>query len=101
MNPFDGTGCLLRELMEVIKQRMQVHGSPFRSVFKCAASVFRTEGLRAFYISYPTTLMMSVPFNVIPGSFSSPPPFVLFFLSPPFKLPCCVLPSFPPLTFPL
>jgi len=52
--------------MEVIKQRMQVHGSPFRSVFKCAASVFKTEGLRAFYISYPTTLMMSVPFNVPP-----------------------------------
>jgi len=51
-------------LMVVIKQRMQIHGSPFRSVFKCASSVFHTEGLRAFYISYPTTLMMSVPFNV-------------------------------------
>ena len=50
--------------MKVIKQRMQIHGSPFRSVFKCATSVFKTEGLRAFYISYPTTLMMSVPFNV-------------------------------------
>ena len=66
MNPFDGILCSQGGILQVvIKQRMQVHGSPFRSVFKCASSVFQTEGLRAFYISYPTTLMMSVPFNVI------------------------------------
>lgn len=29
----------------------------------CARTVFRNEGLRAFYISYPTTLTMTVPFT--------------------------------------
>ncbi|KAI0320865.1 mitochondrial carrier domain-containing protein [Amylostereum chailletii] len=52
MNPFD-----------VIKQRMQVHQSQFRSMFTCAHTVFRNEGLNAFYVSYPTTLIMSVPFT--------------------------------------
>ncbi|KII87205.1 hypothetical protein PLICRDRAFT_176984 [Plicaturopsis crispa FD-325 SS-3] len=54
MNPFD-----------VIKQRMQVHQSEFRSVFTCARVVYRTEGLSAFYISYPTTLMMTIPFTAV------------------------------------
>lgn len=52
MNPFD-----------VVKQRMQMHGSEFRSVFRCARTVFQNEGLAAFYISYPTTLTMTVPFT--------------------------------------
>ncbi|KAE9400378.1 mitochondrial carrier [Gymnopus androsaceus JB14] len=54
MNPFD-----------VIKQRMQVHKSEFRSVFTCARTVYQTEGLGAFYVSYPTTLAISIPFNAI------------------------------------
>jgi len=54
MNPFD-----------VIKQRMQVHKSEFRSVFTCAKVVYRNEGLNAFYVSYPTTLTMTVPFTAV------------------------------------
>ncbi|ESK96409.1 mitochondrial rna splicing protein [Moniliophthora roreri MCA 2997] len=54
MNPFD-----------VIKQRMQVHKSEFRSVITCARTVYRNEGLAAFYVSYPTTLAISIPFNAI------------------------------------
>ena len=54
MNPFD-----------VIKQRMQVHGSTHRSILACASQVFRNEGLRAFYVSYPTTLTMTVPFTAL------------------------------------
>ncbi|KEQ69559.1 asparaginyl-tRNA synthetase [Aureobasidium namibiae CBS 147.97] len=54
MNPFD-----------VIKQRMQVHGSVYTSITQCARSVFRNEGLRAFYVSYPTTLAMTVPFTAL------------------------------------
>lgn len=54
MNPFD-----------VIKQRMQVHGSTYRTISECARTVFRNEGLRAFYISYPTTLTMTVPFTAL------------------------------------
>ncbi|KAK5125255.1 hypothetical protein LTR85_000931 [Meristemomyces frigidus] len=54
MNPFD-----------VIKQRMQLHGSTYRSISECARHVFRNEGLRAFYVSYPTTLTMTVPFTAL------------------------------------
>ncbi|KAH7918717.1 mitochondrial carrier [Leucogyrophana mollusca] len=54
MNPFD-----------VIKQRMQVHQSEFRSVFTALRVVYRNEGLGAFYVSYPTTLTMSVPFTAV------------------------------------
>lgn len=44
---------------------MQIHKSEFRSVFTCARVVFRNEGLAAFYVSYPTTLAISIPFNAI------------------------------------
>jgi len=54
MNPFD-----------VIKQRMQMHNSQYRSVYHCARTVLRAEGIGAFYISYPTTLTMAVPFNAV------------------------------------
>ncbi|KKA29294.1 hypothetical protein TD95_002514 [Thielaviopsis punctulata] len=56
MNPFD-----------VIKQRMQMHNSRrmYRSVLDCARYVYRKEGIAAFYVSYPTTLSMTVPFTAL------------------------------------
>ncbi|KAK4099950.1 mitochondrial carrier [Parathielavia hyrcaniae] len=56
MNPFD-----------VIKQRMQIQNSAkmYRSMFDCAKYVYRKEGLAAFYVSYPTTLSMTVPFTAL------------------------------------
>ncbi|KAJ2820113.1 Fe(2+) transporter [Coemansia sp. 'formosensis'] len=54
MNPFD-----------VIKQRMQLAGTGYRNIVDCASKVLRNEGLRAFYVSYPTTLMMNMPFQSI------------------------------------
>ena len=54
MNPFD-----------VIKQRLQLHGSTHKNMLDCAKTVFRNEGLRAFYVSYPTTLSMTIPFQSI------------------------------------
>ncbi|KXL44514.1 hypothetical protein M433DRAFT_4965 [Acidomyces richmondensis BFW] len=54
MNPFD-----------VIKQRMQLHGSTYRSISDCARTVWRNEGFKAFYVSYPTTLTMTVPFTAL------------------------------------
>ena len=44
---------------------MQVHDSQFRTVSEAARTVYRTEGLRAFYLSYPTTLVMTVPFTAV------------------------------------
>ncbi|KAL1924851.1 uncharacterized protein VTP21DRAFT_4505 [Calcarisporiella thermophila] len=54
MNPFD-----------VVKQRMQVHGSTFKGIAECAHKIYATEGLGAFFISLPTTLLMAVPFQSI------------------------------------
>ncbi|KAI8376384.1 mitochondrial carrier domain-containing protein [Radiomyces spectabilis] len=54
MTPFD-----------VIKQRMQLKDSTYRSVRECARSVYAKEGLTAFYISFPTTLYMSIPFQSV------------------------------------
>ncbi|KAK1774314.1 mitochondrial carrier domain-containing protein [Copromyces sp. CBS 386.78] len=56
MNPFD-----------VIKQRMQIQNSAkmYRSMLDCAKYVYRNEGLGAFYVSYPTTLSMTVPFTAL------------------------------------
>lgn len=53
MTPFD-----------VIKQRMQLHRGN-TNVFRTASHIWRTEGLSAFYVSYPITVMMNVPFTAI------------------------------------
>ena len=37
--------------------------SPYRSCTDCTVSVFRAEGIRAFYRAYPTTLTMNIPFQ--------------------------------------
>lgn len=52
MNPFD-----------VVKQRMQAAHSAYASTLHCAASVWRREGLRAFYVSLPTSVATSLPFQ--------------------------------------
>src|SRR5436305_8508458 len=44
---------------------MQVRGSTHSTVFSCAKHVFQTEGFGAFYVSYPTTLAMTIPFTAI------------------------------------
>ncbi|GMM54856.1 Fe(2+) transporter [Maudiozyma humilis] len=49
MNPFD-----------TIKQRIQLNTSS--SVWQLARDIYVAEGPRAFYLSYPTTLAMNVPF---------------------------------------
>jgi solute carrier family 25 (mitochondrial iron transporter), member 28/37 len=54
MNPFD-----------VIKQRMQLFGAKYRSFAACALDIYRREGFSAFYVSYPTTLIMNVPFTAV------------------------------------
>lgn len=46
---------------------MQIKNSSkmYRSVLDCAKYLYRNEGLAAFYISYPTTLSMTVPFTAL------------------------------------
>lgn len=50
---------------EVIKQRLQMYNSPYRTVLQCAVGVYRTEGLKAFYRSYITQLWMNLPHQTI------------------------------------
>lgn len=52
MTPFD-----------VIKQRLQLN--QHRDLISCVRSIIRTEGFKAFYLSYPTTLLLNVPFHSI------------------------------------
>ncbi|EEB07385.1 iron ion transporter [Schizosaccharomyces japonicus yFS275] len=48
---------------DMIKQRMQLPNHRYRSVFHCASSVYKNEGIGAFFISYPTSIAMSIPFT--------------------------------------
>jgi solute carrier family 25 iron transporter 28/37 len=48
---------------EVVKQRMQMCCSPYKSSLTCAKTIFATEGLGAFYRSYGTMLTMNIPFQ--------------------------------------
>lgn len=52
MTPFD-----------VIKQRLQLN--QHRNLVSCVRSVIKKEGFRALYLSYPTTLLLNVPFHGI------------------------------------
>jgi solute carrier family 25 (mitochondrial iron transporter), member 28/37 len=53
MTPFD-----------VVKQRLQLSSS-YNGMYDCARKVYKTEGLKAFYLSYPTTIVQSIPFQMI------------------------------------
>nr|XP_028563737.1 mitoferrin-1 isoform X4 [Podarcis muralis] len=50
---------------EVVKQRMQMYNSPYKTVLECIRTVHRTEGMGAFYRSYSTQLTMNIPFQAI------------------------------------
>merc|ERR1712142_590326 len=48
---------------DVVKQRMQMCCSPHASSLSCMVTVFKSEGLPAFYRAYPTQLLMNIPFQ--------------------------------------
>jgi solute carrier family 25 iron transporter 28/37 len=52
-------------VIKVVKQRLQVYNSPYKSCMDCIKQVYRTEGGSAFYRSYTTQLTMNVPFQSI------------------------------------
>ncbi len=53
LNPFD-----------VVKQRMQLHNNNL-NLWRTSLGIFRNEGIGAFYLSYPTTVAMNIPFHVL------------------------------------
>uniref|UniRef100_A0A7S2YZV5 Mitochondrial carrier protein n=1 Tax=Chloropicon laureae TaxID=464258 RepID=A0A7S2YZV5_9CHLO len=48
--------------LDVVKQRLQLAGSPYKGTMDCITSTLRTEGVQAFFKSYNTTIIMNVPF---------------------------------------
>ncbi|GLT80715.1 hypothetical protein SLA2020_521400 [Shorea laevis] len=52
--------------MDMVKQRLQLGNSTnYRGVWDCTKTVFRQEGIRAFYASYRTTVLMNAPFTAV------------------------------------
>jgi solute carrier family 25 iron transporter 28/37 len=49
--------------VEVVKQRMQMYKSPFKTSLSCAKHILKHEGLKAFYRSYFTQLTMNLPYH--------------------------------------
>jgi len=49
--------------MDVIKQRLQL--GYYKGMLHCASSIYRTEGFRAFYLSFPITLFMNIPYGCV------------------------------------
>ncbi|XP_035674964.1 mitoferrin-2-like [Branchiostoma floridae] len=51
--------------VDVVKQRLQMYGSPYKGAIDCFRTVLRTEGVGAFYRSFTTQLTMNLPFQSI------------------------------------
>ncbi|XP_065179480.1 mitoferrin-like [Sycon ciliatum] len=49
--------------VDVVKQRLQMHSSPYSNAGDCARRILQKEGFRAFYRSYSTQLTMNIPFQ--------------------------------------
>ena len=58
---------LIMTPMDVCKQRLQL-GYHQNSVYECACAIMRQEGARAFVISYPTTVVMNIPYALVMGT---------------------------------
>lgn len=50
---------------EVVKQRLQVYHSPYRSAAECVRKIAATEGVGAFYRSFSTQLVMNMPYQTV------------------------------------
>ncbi|EYU26693.1 hypothetical protein MIMGU_mgv1a023029mg [Erythranthe guttata] len=51
--------------MDLVKQRLQLKGSPYKGVVDCVRRVLVEEGFGAFYASYRTTVVMNAPFTAV------------------------------------
>lgn len=68
---YSSAGCLatvfhdgIMTPMDVVKQRIQMHNSQCTGILNCFVTIYKTEGIRAFYRSYSTQLVMNIPFQV-------------------------------------
>lgn len=51
--------------MDMVKQRLQLSSSAYSGVWDCVRRVLGEEGIRAFYASYRTTVIMNAPFTAV------------------------------------
>nr|XP_009421401.1 PREDICTED: mitoferrin-like [Musa acuminata subsp. malaccensis] len=51
--------------MDTVKQRLQLKSSPYKGVADCISRVLREEGIRAFFVSYRTTVVMNAPYTAV------------------------------------
>lgn len=51
--------------MDAVKQKRQLGLVKYKGTFDCARRVVATEGIRALYASYVTTLVMNVPYSFL------------------------------------
>lgn len=51
--------------MDMVKQRLQLGNSPYKGVLDCVNRVLKEGGLKAFYASYRTTVLMNAPFTAV------------------------------------
>ena len=58
-------GDAVQTPVDTVKQRLQMHNSPYKGVWDCIVKTTESQGIRALYRSYPTTLAMNVPFTAI------------------------------------
>lgn len=49
--------------MDVVKQRLQLFDNGYKGVKNCIERILREEGIKAFYASYRTTVIMNAPFT--------------------------------------
>lgn len=70
--PLQAAGCgasaafahdMLMTPFDTVKQRMQL--GYYKNVYQCIRTVAAKEGIRAFYLSLPTTLLMNLPYGGI------------------------------------
>eukprot|EP00299_Pterocystis_sp_00344_P008780 c3464_g1_i1.p1 GENE.c3464_g1_i1~~c3464_g1_i1.p1 ORF type:complete len:317 (+),score=33.97 c3464_g1_i1:55-1005(+) len=58
-------GDLILTPMDTLKQRLQMCRNPQARLHSVASMIYREEGVRAFYASFGTTLVMNIPFAAI------------------------------------
>lgn len=51
--------------MDAVKQKRQLNLKGYTSTLDCVRRVVATEGIRALYAGYVTTLLMNVPYSFI------------------------------------
>ncbi|KAJ8751129.1 hypothetical protein K2173_016310 [Erythroxylum novogranatense] len=52
--------------MDMVKQRLQLgNSSVYKGVWDCVKTVFKDEGIGAFYASYRTTVFMNAPYTAV------------------------------------